>query len=181
MRGKQGDDQVQASMAAIKVAAMLQTDESLGDIVLTAAGNLLQPDHESLVLPGPGEALDDDGAKSASVHPQLAADADTFDALEKLGVKPPSPESRFKSIYARILETGGKQNSLWKDFWIASRKLPEPRFAKALMLEIEVLIKVRRSDLPAVMEMVQTLAGEWKPLPSCSAAWRNRTQRWKSG
>ena len=164
VHGKQGDDLVQASMAAIKVAAELQPEEGLGSIVLTAAGELLPPCHESLVLPPRGEAPDSGGdgsRETASVHPKLVEDKDTFDALEKLGVRPPSPASSFRSIYARIQKPGGSQDSLWEDFYIAYRRLPEPRHKEAAKIIAEI-----HPTHNAGAIRVRTQAGTWA-FPHC--------------
>ena len=149
VHGKQCNSLAQASMAAIKTAAELGTSKGLGRIVLAANGKRLPPDDASLVLLPPGE---EDG-ESSSVHPQLTADAETFDALEKLGVNQPSPESRFRRAYERIRMDG--DTDLWEEFWVASRKLPESRF-------MDILREEERRHGRNIPFLVRTRAGKWR-------------------
>ena len=101
--GKENDDAAHASMAAIATDAALpegvRVGESLGCIVLTADGGWSKPAPDALFLSdGIG------GDPSTTVHPDLEADPDARKALEALGVKPPSPESRLRSLAAALTQ-----------------------------------------------------------------------------
>ena len=106
------DDAVLASMAAVQVAALIpdaiRASADLGKIVLTAANDWRVPVPDRLFLPD--EMPHDDPSNPGScVHPGLVSDHDTLSALKKLGLKPPSPESSFRSIAGRILKSGNSQ------------------------------------------------------------------------
>ncbi len=92
--GKDGEEAVHASMAAIQAAALIPTqvrnNDELGKIVLTASGDWRWPDVEHLFLPG--DTAEDTSAGADFVHPDLVMDSDTISALRELGLKPPSPE-----------------------------------------------------------------------------------------
>ena len=92
-KAREWDDEVQASMAAVRVAALIppevRTKSDLGEIVLTAAGILRKPDPERIFLP---DELPNGGSTSnleSWVHPELASDHATLWALKELGLKPP--------------------------------------------------------------------------------------------
>ena len=130
VEGKKADEAVRASKAAIRTAAAIQAEirsnKELGAIVLTASGDWRSPDPEHLFLPDVTQAEDASTGAAPYVHPELASDRDAFLALKELGLKPPSPESRFKLIAGRVLGAGGGQEAndgLHHGFWITSRKL----------------------------------------------------------
>ena len=155
---------VAASRAAIQTAALIQwstrTDADLGRIVLAESGRWCEPDPQVLFLPiaspdGGGGATNPD----SSVHPELTADEETLSALKDLGLKPPSPEGRFRVIANHVL--AGPSDSppagdLLEEFWRASRALSAPD-ALAIVSER----RGWRRDL-----CVRTRAGDWKPLHS---------------
>lgn len=113
VRGKDGDKAVQASMAAIQTAALIprekRTSEDLGRIVLTAECGWRTPDPQHVFLSGESLLGSGAAAPSSCVHPKLASDRDTLQALKSLGLEPPSPESGFRLIAERILQSSGGQ------------------------------------------------------------------------
>ncbi len=130
VEGKEGDEAIRASMAAIQTAAAIpseaRSDEGLGDIVLTANSDWRSPDSERLFLPDNALNGDDPADPKSCVHPKLASDPDTLSALKKLGLKLPSPENRFNVVAKHILGSGAGQEAsenLHQEFWTASRKL----------------------------------------------------------
>ena len=119
---------VRASMAAVLAAAAIppeiRSNESLGDIVLTANGGWLTPDPGCLFLPEESPSGTADPA--SCVHAKLVADRDTLSALIELGLKRPSPQSVFRVVAKSLLEGGSGQEAsddLHREFWVASRKL----------------------------------------------------------
>ena len=160
---------VQASMAAVQVAALIpdeiRKNTDLGEIVLTAAGSLDRPNPEHLFLPDETHA--DGGLTDTEqyVHPELASDRDTLSALKKLGLKPPSPESRFKLVVTHILQNGYGQepnDNRYREFWFASRKL---MWEAALAVIREPEDREQREVWPTKLR-VRTRAGNWRPLHS---------------
>ncbi len=135
---RQSDDITEASMAAIQTAALvlpgIRSSERLGEIVLAATGALMEPDSDHLFLPGDSLNGGPPTDLESCVHPSLVSDSNTLSALKKLGIKPPSPESRFRAVADRILGSSRDQVvredvnlyedvSLYEEFWVASRRL----------------------------------------------------------
>ena len=159
--GKEGDDAVWASMAAIQTAAAIppkitKSNKELGCIVLTANGDWRLPDPECVFLPD--EMQDDDGSIGTGiyVHPDLVSDSETLSALKALGLKPSSPENAFRLLAGRILQSGsGREPSddLHREFWIASRKLSA---------EV-VRTVIRDHKLWPTKLRVRTQTGNWRP------------------
>ena len=123
---------LEASKAAIQTAALIssetRSDTQLGDIVFTTGGTLEEPDPDRLFLPT--ESLNDSSPADplSCVHANLVSDRETLSALKKLGLKPPSPESRFWLAAKRIFGSGAGQASSeasHREFWIASRPLSD--------------------------------------------------------
>ena len=166
---RKSDEITEASMAAVQTAALIsheaRSSERLGDIVLTTAGTLVEPDAKRIFLPA--DSLDDDQCADpeSCVHPGLASDPDTLAALKRLGLKPPSPETRFRAIAGRILESGANQElseSLHQEFWVFSRCL-SIEGARAILQEHDD--RTRRGGWSKCLRML-TQAGAWLPLQS---------------
>ena len=168
VKGKEADEAIQASMAAIQTAALIPSETRmkamLGKIVLTASGDWQPPDPERIFLPDEAQGGDGSTGTETYVHPGLVSDRETLSALKKLGLKPPSPESRFRRIAKRVLGNGGapeRSNDLHREFWIASRKLPTE----------DAFTVIREPDYwgqeawPTKLR-VKTRAGSWQPLYS---------------
>ena len=121
---------VAASRSAIQTAALIQwsrrIDADLGGIVLAESGRWCEPDPQVLFLPIESAVSGGATNPDSSVHPELAADEETLSALKNLGLKPPSPEGRFRVIANHVL--AGPSHSppdgdLLEEFWNASRAL----------------------------------------------------------
>ena len=163
------DDAVQASMAAIQVAELIpsgiRTGTCLGEIVLTAGGDLRTPDPDRLFLSeetGNGGIVTD---PASYVHPELTADRDTLRALKALGLEPPSPDAGLKLVANRILgSTSGQatDDDIHEEFWIASRKL-EAEAAYAVIGEYR---DGKGRELWRTRLRVRTRTGDWQPLHS---------------
>ncbi len=162
VKSQESEAAVQASIAAIQTAALISSEirrnNDLGNIVLTTSGDWRTPDPDSLFLPEEPKG-GDTGNPKEYVHPELASDGDTLAALKKLGLKPPSPESRFKLIAHRVLQGKGKSKAdLLEKFWMSARKL-EAQTARAIMLECKDF--QGQQTWPAKLR-VRTLAGDWR-------------------
>ena len=166
---RQSNEITKASSIAVQTAALISPEarlnERLGDIVLTATGTLVEPETNRLFLSS--ESLDGGQITDpeSCVHPSLVSDSDTLSALKKLGLKPPSPESRFMAVADRILERGTDPEvsvESHKEFWVSSRSLPIES-AKDILLEYE-----DRNRWVKLIEKlrVRTQAGTWQPLNS---------------
>lgn len=163
------DDAVQASMAAIQVAELIpsgiRTGTCLGEIVLTAGGDLRTPDPDRLFLPeetGNGGIVTD---PASYVHPELTADRDTLRALKALGLKPPSPDAGLKLVANRILGSTSSQatdHDIHREIWIASRKL-EAEAAYAVIGEYR---DGKGRELWRTRLRARNRAGDWQPLHS---------------
>ena len=169
-KAREWDDEVQASMAAVRVAALIpsevRTKSDLGEIVLTAAGTLRKPDPERIFLLG--ETLD--GGSTANleswVHPELATDHDTLRALKELGLKPPSPESYFTLVARHVLQGDAEPESdLLDKFWEASRKL-KMEHAHAIICEFKKGPSWDRQEAWPTKLRVRNRAGDWRLLHS---------------
>ena len=160
--GKEEDDLIENSKAAVQVAARIPSDrrtpsEKLGSIVLTAAGVLKKPDPERLFLSNEIPVDDNATKPECCVHPELASAPETLTALTKLGIKSPSPESNFRSAVNQVLQNYRQPgDSLFGNFWRASRKLPAD----------DALDIIRELRNGTIRTRVRTLTNEWKPLHS---------------
>ena len=169
-RARESDDEVQASMAAVRVATLIpsavRTKSDLGEIVLTAAGSLQKPDPDRLFLPGKTP----DGGSTANleswVHPELASDHDTLRALEELGLKPPSPESYFRLVAVHVLQGDTEPEAdLLDRFWEASRNL-KIEHAHAIICEFKKGPSWDRREAWPTKLRVRNRAGGWQLLHS---------------
>ena len=168
VENKGAEEAVQASMAAIQTAALvpasIRNNVDLGEIVLTAAGEWLAPDAEHFFLPNESLNSGDGGDGAWYVYPKLASDSDTRSALKKLGLQPPSMESRFKHVAKRILgiaDSAGASDVVHQDFWMTSRKLPSDT-AFAALKEYEDSGK----ELWRKRVRVKTRTGAWQHIHS---------------
>ena len=128
--GKEGDEKIQSSKAAILTAASIPTEirtkYDLGHIVLTAKGDYVPPVPDRIFL-AENDLDNGHGVNTAPfVNQDLSADPDVLSALEILGIKPPSSESYFRHFANKIFENGNELSSdlYFREFWIYSRKLP---------------------------------------------------------
>ena len=175
-------DAVRASMAVIRTAAAIppaiRSNKELGDIVLTASGDWRAPDPDGLFLPG--DSLNGGGTADpmSVVHSELAADRDTLAALKELGLKPPSPEGRFRLVATRVLGKGSGRDDLpngsiihypatddrlHEAFWISSREVSD-------QIAFDVIRgfkddRTKQETWPTKLR-VRTRAGTWRSLHS---------------
>ena len=160
--GKEEADLIEASRAAVQVAARIPSeirtsDNNLGSIVLTAAGALQKPDPDRLFRPSETMTENSTPNPEYCVHPALASDKNTLAALKKLGIKSPSPESSFRSVAKQVLQNYWQpEDNLLGNFWRASREL---KVDDALGIIYEF-------KNGAIRTLVRTLTNEWKPLHS---------------
>ena len=173
--GETCGDTIEASKAAVQVAALIpngiRESDDLGAIVLTAAGALRKPDPQSIFLPEGTPSGNGHGEipKSTSyVHPALMSDRDTLSALRKLELKPPSPESSFKTVVMRVLDSGSSpetNDDLHERFWVLSRKLTAEGALAVIREFKDQEFKEGRELWPTALR-ARTLAGNWRPLHS---------------
>ena len=154
---------VAASRAAIQTAALIEwsrrTDADLGGVVLTESGRWCKPDPQVLFLPIASPVAGGASSPDSTVHPELAADEETLSALQDLGLKPPSPEGRFRVIASHVLagpSDSPPDGELLEEFWNASRALSA---ADALAIIQE------HSDWRGDLR-VRTRADVWEPVHS---------------
>ena len=157
---------VLASGTALQIAASIpdhiRAREQLGNIILTLNLDWCEPNPLSVFLLAPSE--DNYPVDENLVHPELASDENTANALAELGIKQLSPERRFLSI-AQVLLTSHAvpDDSRWDKFWSTSRSLPST--VKAL----EVILKYGEGSVqsPKIGRIrVRTHSGHWRPIDS---------------
>lgn len=162
---KSGAAELDAAKVAIRIAASIHANSKRmstwdwGNIVLTAAGERVDPDPEHLFLPdGDPDPMDIEAAASF-VHADLAADPETHKALETLGVAPPNSKDTFRRM-ARRVYSGDEDlpDALHEQFWIASRRL-------SAGAALDLLRAGAQSDCCDPWQptlRVRTLAGTWR-------------------
>ncbi len=166
--GAKGDP-VRASMAAVLTAAAIPTkardsEDRLGNIVLTSDGRLVEPDPSVLFL-GKGVV----SSEVNIVHPHLEEDQETLVALEKLGIRPMSHEASFRSYaWGCRSHVPGRWNQrrtpeeideYWREFWGLARNM------KA-QVAVEIIEQIASGHDKSAQELmhVRTIAGEWHSL-----------------
>ena len=159
--GRNSEDIVEASKAAVQTAALMPPEKLCGEygsIVLTAGDELREPDPERVFLPD--EAGEDGRACGPDlfVHPQLASDPGTRAALEKLGIRQPSPESAFGLIAEEVLDSYGEPTAdILLEFWERSREVGDGDKARDIILE--------HHDWKS-KPLIRTRSGGWNPIHS---------------
>ena len=155
-------------MAAIQVAAEIpaeiRSNSGLGNLVLTASNDWLSPDSGHLFLPPDPLTGNGTVAQVQFVHPKLVSDHETLAALKKLGLKPPSPESRFRLVAECILGSGAVSElsaDLHQGFWTTSRELSTESAADVIREYKDWSGEVWPAKL-----RVRTRAGVWRPIHS---------------
>ena len=169
--GADTEDAVAASRAALQVAAAIPEEkrrrETLGDILLTQSGDWYEPDPDTVFLPAPFDSTQSDGTQL--VHAELVADEDTAKALSALGIKPVSPESRFRAVAQALLtrHTGDPDDSSWNEFWSATRAVGTNN-AHAIIVEVEREHRKRWNWLSSPVAPIRgrTRSGRWGALSS---------------
>ena len=166
---RKSDEITEASMAAVQTAALIsqeaRSSDGLGDIVLTAAGTLVEPDANRIFLPVDSFEEGQPTDPESCVHTGLVSDPDTLAALKKLGLRPPSSESRFGAIADCILRSDVDQElseNLHEEFWVASRGLSS-KAASAILQEHD---DHTRPGMWVNNLRLRTQTGAWLPLRS---------------
>ena len=153
-------DLIVASKAALLTLALipenLRTDQEIGNIILTEAGELESPTICHLVLP-------EDGSETYEyddyliVHSELTKDRAILSLLKSLGIARPSPEWRLQVLADEIL-LGDNGATIDEDsiesFWKKSRNV---KISTALDI-------IQEYDCWKNLIRVRTLAGDWMPL-----------------
>ena len=154
---------VRASMAALQIVELLpehmRRTPDLGKIVLTAAGDWQSPDPDKVFLPDESLTGTATGEAASFIHPELANCPITLSMLKSLGLKYPSPESRFKEAMEQVAALEWRQPdnpNLLEMFWRASR---------ALDISEAVTIIKKHSRWWRLLH-VRTCAGIWNDLHS---------------
>ena len=145
-------DAMGGSEAAIQTAALIPEDarneDELGPIALTSNGEWARLHPDSLYLGG------DD--PSVSVHPDLESNPKTRKALQALGIRPPSAESRLRSITAGLDVERGEvdKDPRWPNFWQCARDCGDEITLRVIDETFRLRAKVR----------VLTENGTWEPI-----------------
>ena len=155
--------EIAASTTAIQTAALIpankRTGVDLGKIVLTASGDWHPPDPDLLFLPDPSPAVGNTIDLESCVHPALVSDKRTLAALRELGIRPPSPDSRFRRVAERVFAHGSAttpDERLHESFWVLARSL-SPADGLAIIHEHEGWPRQIR---------IKTRSGDWQPTHS---------------
>ena len=154
--GSVGDEAIEASMAALKVAASipqeLRQGAYLGGILRTQSGGWCSPDLDGVFL---SSSEDEPDADDLLVDARLVSDADTLAALKELGLKYISAESHFQYLVRRLLRWDGMSVRMgWTEFWVTSRDLDTDK--------AYAMIKARWDSVWQIQ--VWTRSGQWKGL-----------------
>ena len=117
-----------ASKSAIQTAALIPHEirscAPLGDIVLTGGGDWQSPDPAHVFLPDDSPDSRCETSANSFVHPELTSDGNTLAALRVLGIRPPSPDSRFKFALENVLSGNMEpEDDDLEEFWRLSRRL----------------------------------------------------------
>ena len=161
VKGQDSEDVAEASKTAVQTAALMPLEKLCGEygsIVLTAGGELREPDPEHVFLPDKAGGEGRASAPDLFVHPELSSDPDTRVALEKLGIRQPSPESAFGLIAEEVLGGHGEpETDILLKFWERAREVGDSDKARDIVL---------RLDGWNSKPLVRTRSGGWRPVHS---------------
>ena len=138
--GKTGHAAIEASKAALLTAAAIRPDlrhpQALGDIVLMTNRTWHAPDPDAVFLPRDAEDTKSESNTTSVVCVGLALDDDVREALNQLGIKPLSVESRFRHFASRLLAgtVNPPSDRDWRRFWSSARDV-EPSVAEATITD----------------------------------------------
>ena len=151
--GDAAGDAVQASGAAIRIAALLpesvRNRNRVGEIVLTAAGKWASPGRDTVYLSG-GAGF----THAQRVHSGLESDRETLEALVALGVTPPTEESEFRKLASLLFSDNLEEAELdarWSRFWTLTRSIGGQAAIEIISSNARSFRKVR----------VMTKSGNW--------------------
>ena len=153
----------QASMAALQNVVLIPEDKrrsrDLGMIVLTTGGDWQPPNPAKVFLPYNSSTTIGADESMSIVHPDLANDANALAVLKELGLKQPSPESRFKKILEKVRASEWSRTvdpDLFEHFWRVSRSVNRN----------EAVTIVKRCHRWQKLLYVRTCSGSWNSLRS---------------
>ena len=154
--GDAAGDAVQASGAAIRIAALLpesvRNRNRVGEIVLTAAGKWVSPGRDTVYLSG-GACF----THAQRVHSDLESDRETLEALVALGVTPPTEESVFRKLASLLFSHNLEEAELdarWSRFWTLARSIGEQAAIRIISSNTRSFRKAR----------VMTKSGNWREI-----------------
>ena len=153
---------VEASKVAVQTAALipgvLRGGNELGNIVFTKDGKWRSPSHDNLYLPSEEYSS---VRGMTEVHPDVAFDPETRSALETLGIKEASDDTRF-ARHVRLFAEHAKDTDIpssdkvWKLFWSSAGKA-DMGFAESTIRS--------QSDWRGFLK-VRTASGNWNHIYS---------------
>ena len=157
VKGRTGDEAVEASKTAVRIAAMVekaQVDHSgFGEICLTQAGEWKEPGSAEVFFLKEDE--DFHGDDDLIVHRDIAHDPVSRRFLALLGVSPMSASGLFEAEVKVMLDTGGREGGGgaegWDRFWHLAREIG-PQEACRVVAEY------------FIDPCVRTLGGTWQRL-----------------
>ena len=173
--GLNGEEAIKASMKALQTAAAISEDrrrgKPLGEILVTRRNGWCTPDPEFVFL---SPANENSPMDDRLVHPDLASDAETADALKELGIRNYSTELRLRFLSELIRnrfllirsafsrgQLDNDRDSLiisevrWNNFWDASRMNHH--------LAYGIIKNVFDHDCGQAIH-VRVRSGDWRPL-----------------
>ena len=152
--------EIAASTAAVQTAALIPANRrsgvDLGAIVLTASGDWRPPDSDLLFLPDASPAVGSTMDLESCVHPALASDNRTLAALRELGLRPPSPDSRFRRVAERVFahrSTTTPDEGLYESFWVLARRVGTD----------DVIAIIHEHEGWPGQLRIKTRSGDWQP------------------
>ena len=90
------------------------------------------------------------------VHPALASDNRTLAALRELGLRPPSPDSRFRRVAERVFahrSTTTPDEGLYESFWVLARRVGTD----------DVIAIIHEHEGWPGQLRIKTRSGDWQP------------------
>ena len=157
VKGRTGDEAVEASKMAVRIAAMVKKaradHSSVGEIVLTQSGEWKEPGSAEVFFLDEYDGFQgDDGL---IVHRDLAHDPASREFLVLLGVSPMSASGLFEAEVKSMLDTGGREAGGdaegWDRLWRLAREIgPQEAFHVVNELSLD--------------PCVRTIKGTWQRL-----------------
>ena len=145
---------VEASKDAVQTATLIPPairgkNEDLGSIILATDEKWLVPDPDTVRLSG-------GVSEGVFVHERLESDPETLKALYELGIKPATPETRFKDLAAILLgrQSASWSDTQWREFWQLANTIDKSASAD--------IIRAQQHWRNAIR--FRTIAGTWSSL-----------------
>ncbi len=165
VKDKSGTDAIKASKVAIQTAALIPRDirdrNSLGNIILNQNYKWVGIDSDNIFLPSKSMLGDAWMASLPQVKSELAYDISTRSALEELGIKEASPETKFDYFCDKLVQTIPSRVDVEKDiYWIQFWEMARDAGYESAKSTIQ------RQDNWRKYVRVRTVGGEWHPVNS---------------